>query len=824
MKYFKPVFFLLITILCIYFLDNPIHTKDKDLPRIGFFFSPFQGFWQNAESKNSINEVNIKSNLLKDNANVWFDDRLVPHIYAKNDDDAYFIQGFLHAKNRLWQMDFQTQAAGGRLSELFGNKTLEKDRFFRRIGMVYAAENHLKYIEDNNPTAFTILNAYCNGVNAYIKSLNPAQFPLEYKLLNYKPSEWTNLKTCLFFSLMCFDLSGRSFLNDLQLTNSAQFFDPTTFNNLYNNPILEEPIIPINTPFKTPAVKVIDPLKNNGLKNNSSQKNIPNISDINIPLPNENNGSNNWAVAGSKTKSGKPILCSDPHLGLNLPSLWYEMQISTPTSNVYGASFAGAPTIVIGFNDSIAWGVTNAGRDVLDFYELKCKDTTLQEYWYNNQWVKSTPRKEIIHIKNEPDLIENLAITNQGLIMYDQNFQDKNSNGKTLAVRWTGHFPKNSLQALIGLNKAKNMQDYFNAINNWVVPGQNFVFASHSGDIAIKQQGQFIARYKNQGDIIMDGQDSTYQWQGYIPTDENPTLINPARGFVSSANQPATDYTYPYYLGNPNLFPIFRGEIINRKLNAMNNITCLDMKLLQTNNYNIFAEKVTPILINNLLKNTLSSKQKKYLTILQNWDFVNMYKSAGALIFQYFWDSLKNNIFKDEFKNAPNKLMPINDAYLYSRLKLDSNFLFVDDIFTTAKESLPYILLTTLNNLIPVFEDLENKGNLGWLMNKGTPINYLLNGLPAFSKTIFPLGGNRYAINAIHESHGPSWRMIVHLSNPIEAYCIYPGGQSGNPGSYYYDNFIDDWGHAKYYAIIFDKEENIISNNHIISHYLFTKS
>ncbi|MEN9525856.1 MAG: hypothetical protein RLZZ256_1240, partial [Bacteroidota bacterium] len=233
--------------------------------------------------------------------------------------------------------------------------------------------------------------------------------------------------------------------------------------------------------------------------------------------PDPSNGSNNWVLAGSKTRSGAPILCNDPHLELSLPSIWYEMQLQGPNSNVYGVSLPGSPYVIIGFNDSIAWGVTNSQRDVKDYYRIKFKDDSRTEYWFDGQWRKSKIRIEAIEVKGKGTIYDTVAYTIMGPVMFDASFTDTLAKGENLAVRWTGHDASNEGRTFYQLNRAKNYDEYEAAIQHFACPGQNFVFASKTGDIAIWQQGKFPARWPDQGLYIMPGEDSTFFWQGYIP-------------------------------------------------------------------------------------------------------------------------------------------------------------------------------------------------------------------------------------------------------------------------------------------------------------------
>lgn len=799
-----PFLFSLSLTIALIFVLNTSHTLNgSKTPCFGSFLSPQHGFWQNAEPTDYDYNEQISSELLKGNADVFLDDRLVPHVYADNETDLYFIQGYLHAKFRLWQMEFQTHAAGGRLSEIFGASNagtnfLRIDKFFRRLGMVYGAEKSLAALEADSTTK-TELDAYTAGVNAYISKLKPNQYPLEYKLLNYKPELWTNLKTQLFLKYMCFDLAGYD--TDFEKANMMSFLSkgdmellfPSTQDSL-------DPIIPRGTVFAQPSLNIIQPPTDTIIPNKSTAAQTDN----GIIQSDKRNGSNNWAVAGSKTQSGAPILCNDPHLALNLPSLWFEIQLSTPGCNVYGVSFPGAPSVIIGYNDSIAWGVTNAGRDVKDYYEVIFKDTSMQEYWYNGLWNTTTFRDEVIYIKDSLPVREKIALTHWGPVMYDQHYKNILQNNKFYALRWKAHDISNELLTFNKLNHANNYSDYLNAINTFETPGQNFVFASKSGDIAIKQQGSFPAKWPGQGDVVMPGSDSTYQWQGFIPTEENPMIVNPERAFVSSANQLAADSTYPYYQAGD--ATIFRGKLINRYLSQMNAITVTDMQQLQNNNYNLFAEMARPLLAKYVAESQLSGDELKYYQSFMSWNLSNDIDEKGPIIFDIWWQKMMEGFYKDELSQTTLPVVWPDNITLVEALLKDSTYKFSDNINTSAAESVSDVIWLTWKNAVQEIKKVDDEGILEWGKYKNTGVRHLLK-IPALGRLGLAVGGGEGIINATTSDHGPSWRMIVQLSSVTEAYGVYPGGQNGNPGSKFYDNFLDNWVKGKYFSLLFITKE-----------------
>ena len=794
---------LLLSAACTIVLIIILNTKLVAPAPLGALLSPQHGLWQNAEPANKNFSEDLKFTQLKGKASVYFDEKLIPHVFAEVENDVYFVQGYLHAKFRLFQMELQTNVAAGRAAEMVGEVALKHDREFRRLGMVYAAETALKEIEQNDTTKSSC-DAYTAGVNAYINTLTESTLPVEYKLLGIKPEKWTNLKIALFLKLMSNDLAGHD--NDFEMTNAKQFFSKADFDLLY--PLVQDsldPIIPKGTIYAAPAMKPVAPKNVDSMYLNKGF-----VAAEEFVKPNPANGSNNWAVSGTKTKSGAPILCNDPHLGLNLPSIWYEMQLSTPNFNAYGATFPGSPSVIIGFNDSCAFGVTNGGRDVRDYYEIKFKDESRKEYWFNNAWKQTTFRVEEIKIAGKLSMLDTVAYTVFGPVMYDKNFNGgRQTNNKNYAVRWKAHDKSNDLLMFNLMNHAKNYNDYVTAVENLKVPGQNVAFASKAGDIAMRTQGEWPAKWKGQGDFIMPGIDSSYMWQGMIPQNEIPFQYNPERGFVSSANQKPTDTTSAYYLGRE--YPVARGLLINKRLTAMQQITPQDMMALQTDNYNIYAEELLPVLMKQINVAMLNADETKYFSILKSWNLRNDAASIGATVYNEWYKKFKTDVYDDEFAKAPQPIQIPFESTLIEATIRDSSYKFFDDINTTKKETLTDDALKSFKEAVLILKNLETTGKLEWWKNKDTRINHLLK-QPAFSRMHLNMGGGRNMINATTEDHGPSWRMIVSLTAKTEAYGVYPGGQNGNPGSLYYDNFVDKWAEGKYYSLWMMTKEEVKDN------------
>jgi penicillin amidase len=773
-----------ITALLIFALSH----KWGSLPPIGPLLSPQVGFWQNATPiSRDYSETLDLPGITGDKVEVWLDDRMVPHIFAENDADAYYAQGYLTARDRLWQMELQIFAASGRLSEILGPKMLEYDRMQRRRGIVYGAEMALKEMVKDSLTK-TAITSYAAGVNAWIATLTNASLPLEYKLLDYKPQPWTALNSAILLKMMANDLAGQA--EDLEYTNARRLFSKEDFNLLYPDfSDSLDPIVPKHTHFEAATLKATAPP-------DSLIKLAGALQHFKDEKPDPDNGSNNWAVAGSKTRSGAPILCNDPHLSLSLPSLWYEIQLHTPEMNTYGASLPGAPGVIIGFNENIAWGVTNGEEDVKDYYKMQFRNGR-KEYLFNGAYRPADLRVEKISIRGQQPFYDTVAYTVWGPLAYDNTFPEhQKQEFQFLAMRWKAHDPSNELRTFLLLNRAKNYQDYLAAIRDFQCPAQNFAFASRDGDIAIWHNGKYPLRWKDQGKFIMPGSDSSFAWQGYIPQEELPHLYNPVRGFVSSANQNPTDSTYPYnFVGG---YDLFRGKRINDVLAGDSDITVQDMMNLQNDYTNLLARAAVPV-FNAHLKGKLTADQERYWKTVTGWNQQSTPESKAATVFQLVWNNLQELIWNDEMAQFGEDVyqMPWEKTTLNLLIK-DTAFKFIDNINTPEKETFSGLMHAALAKAVDTAKVLDAKDKLEWGRYRGTDIRHITRSIVPFGVYHLYTGGGRHIVNCIKDTHGPSWRMVVQMSDPIEAYGVYPGGESGNPGSPYYDNGVQDWVNGNY--------------------------
>ncbi|MCL6524729.1 MAG: penicillin acylase family protein [Thermoflavifilum sp.] len=772
---------LLVTIGCIYLLN---HSWGR-IPPLGKFFSPQEGFWQNAEPVDRHFPDMSHVEGLQDSVQVWLDKNWVPHIFARNEHDLFFMQGYVTAMFRLWQMDIQTMAAAGELSSIMGPNMLSFDRLQRRKGMVYGAEQKLKAMEADSTTKH-ILDAYTAGVNAYIQTLTPRTLPIEYKLLNDMPRKWTNLRSALLIEYMADDLTGHS--EDRQYTNLRRVFTDDQLHLMF--PDFSDslvPIVPTGIPFPRPTVTNPSVPADTMLARKLLNKEL--LTTSWHRAPDYVTGSNNWAISGSKTASHAPILCNDPHLSLNLPSLWFEIQLQAPGINVMGVSLPGAPTVIIGFNDSIAWGVTNASRDVIDYYAVHFRDANKKTYLWNGHEVPAKLRVEKIRIKGQAPFYDTVAYTVWGPVTFDPSFPDTITHIPYLATHWQALEPSNDLKTFYLLNKAHTYPDYVKALSYFNCPAQNFAYADKAGHIAIWQQGQFPLRWKDQGKYIMPGDDETFAWQGYVPIAENPHVVDPPQGFVFSANQHPTDHTYPYYYTGD--FFYYRAKRIHDMLQARSYLTLQDMMQLQNDVYDTRAAEALPLLLAHLPDSTVHADEQPYLQVLKNWNFQVTAKSQAPILFYTWLDTLMHQLWTPILSRAQGAVEVPSIQTTVEWLLRDSSMRFFQPYFTQPT-NLTTLVSEAFHKAMQAIHQIDTTGNLSWGRFRGTDILHLTR-LPAFSHLHLFTPGDAATVNAITSNHGPSWRMIVQLSNPTVAYGIYPGGQSGNPGSPHYDDMINKW-------------------------------
>jgi penicillin amidase len=812
-KKITGVLLAVLLVVLVYFLNKPL----GDTPALGSFLSPTHGFWKSAAAKENRNtSIEIKGP--KGMATIVYDEIGIPHIFADNEEDLMYAQGYAEARDRLWQMEFQMYAAAGRLTELVGEKALSMDRFSRRIGIVRAAEASLVETE-KNPVSKMLIESFTAGVNTYIDQLKPADYPVEYKLIGYQPEHWTPLKCALLMKYMAKDLTYYD--TDVENSNALRIFGEEAYQKMYPDfpaPAID-PIIPVGTKWDFKSVdsfsvkdknKLTAALYQNPYKEFYSSKFY---------------GSNNWCVNGSKTKSGKPILCGDPHLNLSLPSIWYSVQLNCPGLNVEGVTIPGAPGVIIGHNENIAWSVTNAERDVINNFSVEYQDKNRKAYKLGNEYVPFEYDVQTYKVKGGKDVVDSIRLTKVGSIVYDETYGEINDQ-KHIATYWRAEEPSNDLMTFYYLNHAKNQQDYLDALKYYSCPGQNFIYADVNNNISIKQQGNFMLRtVSGDGSFVTPlANVNIAKLKARIPVEQNPYVLNPERGFCCSANQNPVDKTYPYLTNG--IYENYRNRVINSTLTTATNYTWQDMGKLQNNNLSLLAKEILPTLLANLSASN-DAEFNKIANALKSWNYMADYNTDAPSYFYKFWDYVEQSTY-DEMEGTATSFRlpePYNTANLIIN---DAKFKLFDVVNTDTVETAKEVINIAFKKTVAFFSQLSkpsnnmsakqnaaetetNKDAVLWQHYKNTSITHLAR-LNAFSVKDVAIGGYNNIVNAASEGAGPSWRMIVDFaSGKPQCYGVYPGGQSGNPATKGFTEFIDKWSKGEYYKLhFFDSKETAL--------------
>lgn len=764
-------FSFLFPLLALALLISVLNRNVFMVPALGILLNPFKGVVQNEKSTETKMEMDFGR---KASSTILFDERSVPHIFANNSSDLFFNQGYVTASNRLWQMDFLSYAAAGRLSEVFGEDLLDYDRNQRRVGLLTAAKNSLTFIETHPETKLALDN-YTKGVNAYIHQLSASNFPLEYKLLDYRPEPWTNLKSVLIMKYMGAQLAG--YEEDLPSSYLLAALGKKEYDKLFSNYFINE----TRNKFSIDLVKDTLPLNSYfdfSFLESSSQ--IANNSH------NPKLGSNSWVIGPQKSKSGSAILCNDPHLTLSIPAIWFELQLQSPEMNVYGYSIPGTPGIIIGYNNSIAWGLTNGSVDVCNFFKLELKDK-FSQYQLDGSWKDTKQTIEAIKIKNGKPFYDTIYYTIHGPIVSDFRFGAKEKEG--LAMSWALHEPSNEFLALIQLNKANNYDSFKAAIQHFKCPTQNFAYADVKGNIANHLQGRIRKNPKSgMGKFILKGTNSKYLLKEVLPQ-ELPALYNPEQGFIGSANN--NPFPNNSSLSINGYYSELRYNKINQLLSKPGLFSVDDMKRMQCDNTDRLAELAVPVLI------SFISKDNKYEKELRKWNRSYTKESKMALVFEHWWAFIKDNTW-DELAKYPKVQKQPDDLVLLDLMVNDPNNLYFDNLSTNAKETARDIVQLSFEQLTQSWLSFP----LTWGDYNQVSIQHMTN-IPALSCRKKSLSGHSNAINALSHNWGPALRFIVEMSDRPQGYGIYAGGQSGNPASQKYDAYIEDWTKGRYYKLHF---------------------
>jgi penicillin amidase len=753
------------------------------LPPIGELLNPFNGAWKRIPGALESGHGTLKIKGLQSPVQVVVDRDQVKHVFAKNDHDLYLAQGYIVASERLWQMELLYRTASGRLSEVMGPKTLDYDIYFTRIGLPAAAEaSAVVMLAD--PISGPALKAYAEGVNDFINSLTPSTLPFEYKLLGLTPMVWQPKTAGALLKFMAWNLAAGS--SELPLSRSAFVLGRAGFDELFPLDVkVPEPIIPAGV---KQVIKSIPPFA-------PKEPFEPSITSLQpMPTPHPSNGSNNWAVTGKKSITGLPLLSNDIHLSLSLPALWYEMQLVSPSQSVYGIALPGAPGIILGFNKSIAWGATNGGDDVMDWYQLRFRDEKRSEYLFDGVWHPVISREVRIPVRGQAPHLLTLRETHFGPIVYDSSETPLSPNvGKGLVLRWLPLSESNEIKNFLLMDRALSVADYRKALDGYQTPAMNFLCVDNKGQIALWQFGKFPLRWKGQGRLIGDGSTSDDEWKGFLTPEEVPTIKNPARGFISSSNQPPFDIGgSPFYFGWPFESP-YRAIRINELLRAKAKFSPEDFIKMQRDTLAVSTRQLIPLLRSILDHVSLSERESKALSVLDHWDFRYEEDSNGAPL-AYSW-------YKATEAGLWSRLLPDRKAFSYPSLEKSMEVLanekshWFDNPSTEKIETRIDIVREALDHAI---NDVEEKTHSNdptawtWARYRPTHLDHTSK-IPGLGHDDLMAGGMEHAIFANTGSHGPVWKMVVAVGPRPRAWGVYPGGQSGDPFSPNFENFLSAW-------------------------------
>jgi len=596
---------------------------------------------------------------------------------------------------------------------------------------------------------------------------------------------------------------------DVENTNALHAFGEEAYKKMYPDfpPPALDPIIPVGTKWD---FKSVDSFSNT--KKTGSLADVLYQNPFKAFYANKFYGSNNWCVNGSKTQSGRPILCGDPHLNLSLPSIWYAVQLHSPDLNVEGVTIPGAPGVIIGHNENIAWSVTNAERDVINNFSVEYKDNSKRAYKFGEQFVPFEYDVQVFKVKGNNVFTDSIRMTKVGAVVYDETFGESNDK-KHIATYWRAEEPSNDLMTFYYLDHAKNQADYLDALRYYSCPGQNFIYADVKNNISIKQQGNFMLRtvYGEGSFITPLAAVNLAKLKARIPTEQNPYTLNPARGFCCSANQNPADPTYPY-LTNGN-YENYRNRVINSTLADAKNLTWKDMGKLQNNNLSLLAKEVLPTLLTDITPPTDEEAVRIYNT-LKSWNYYADYTLKAPSYFYKLWDFIEQTTYDELLDSKLSFRIPEN----YNTANLIMNepdFKLFNITKTATVETAKEVINIAFGKTVDFFkESVQKKKDVQWQYYKGTCVSHLVPFFEAFSVKDIPVGGYNNIVNAASEHAGPSWRMIVDFSDgKPQCYGVYPGGQSGNVADKGFTEFIDKWSKGEYYPLHFfaSKEEALKS-------------
>ena len=778
--------------------------------------------------------------------NVYRDNLGIPNIYASTTHDLFMVQGYIHAQDRFWQMDFWRHVGSARIAEMFPSQ-LSTDIFLRTLGWKEIVEKEFSSLDAQSKS---LLEAYAEGVNSYITTHKGTNLSLEYgilKLLNpsYSPEPWTPINTLTWEKSMAYDLGGNMSL-EIERAILLKTLSVDYVNELYPSYSKDHPVI-------VPSIgENVQKLNETTLPVFSDSLDLD-LHNLALTLSNLDGllgqtgaevGSNNWVISGSLTKSGMPLLANDPHLSIQMPSIWYQNGLHCqPKSdscpyNVTGFSFAGVPGVVVGHNDRIAWGVTNTGPDVQDLFIEKINPTNSNQYEYLGKWVDMVMRKEQIKVAGSDPVEITIRSTIHGPIISDSfgplkqhvetpqtSFTDRAGidlpEQYAIALQWTALEPTKLFNAIWGFDRAQNWDEFRTAARDFTVPAQNLVYADVDGNIGYQMPGIVPVRNSGDGRLPVPGWTGEFDWKGYIPFEQLPYVFNPKSGFVVTANNQVNPWNYSNLITTDWDYGFRAQRIVDLITNAPGPIDIAYIKIIQGDNFDASASVLIPL----LLKVDLGDpKLERTRAILADWDFQNNMKSSPAALYAAFWKRFLSNTFGDEL---PEDKQPTGSGRWFEvvrNMAQDSSSHWWDSKLSTDKiETRDDIIKLSFSQAVSDVETILGKDPSKWqwgnlhtatfknqtLGNSGiSPIEMLFNRGP------FPTSGGPSIVNATgwNASSGfeltslPSLRMIVDLGDFRNSITVHTTGQSGHAYDPHYIDMADLWRNIQYYPMLWNEQ------------------
>jgi len=773
-----------------------LHGSIADLPPLGNWLDPLDGFYRTARHAETPTRASIEIPGLKAPVTVERDDRGVPHIFAENDHDAVMALGYVVAQDRLFEMDFIPRVAAGRLSEAFGTGALASDRFLRRTGMDWGAHRNVERILREGGIERDLMLWYADGANAYIDGLDDADLPFEFRLLGYRPDRYSPLQMVRLLQYMTYDLTYRT--DDASYAKLKAGMPEADFDLLYPRfSQLFKPIVPDEERHRRRISQ----------GGGTAMRAIPGIETM-TSMENEQallrgllsegfitgKGSNNWAVSGLRSTTSAPILAGDMHLSLTLPAIWYEVHLVTPTMNTYGVTIPGAALPVEAFNDRLAWAFTNTGADQIDHYALKL-DSTRTQYWFDGEFRQLEMVSDTIRIKGGALEVDTLYYARWGPVTMGQD--------GAVALQWVAHKQSHTMRALWGMNHATDYTSFEEALHSWDTPMQNILYAGVDGKIAIRSTGYLPIRRAGEGMGLLDGATRRYEWTGRVPFVDLPHISDPERGYLASSNQQPAGAWYPYYLGY-DWRAAYRSLRIDTLLNGKLKHSVEDLESYQSDVHAVQRDLFVPLLDTLGGLNPLADRLRGMLSA---WDGVTSVDRSEPLVLETFLKALGRLAWDEHVFSGLRKPA---ETRLYRLLVDQPDSKWLDVQVTPERENAADILRMALDSTVARLAQTYGSDPARWRwgdhhkivfrhITQSEALRPLWRGpfeYPGYIATVSPGASHR-------TTHSASWRVVVDLSQtPPRGYGVYPGGASGNPFSPDYDRQIDDYVHFRHYDLI----------------------